>query len=214
MAPEQHLLRPYAGEKVDVFALGVTLFMMYTKCPPFTIANNRDCFYLALAKKRHGPFWLRHSKGKQDDFFSKNFKDLFEKMVCLDPDERISMQEVMEHPWYTEESTVWVRLKHNFSSTNLFTLWISDFISVILVQLIWMCYLNFVKIKTGFEMEIGIYLLQYDRVVLPKINFYLLIYFRIWVRLTKWWLFICPIWNRDWNKTFVGLAHWIPIDQI
>ena len=30
MAPEQHLLRPYAGEKVDVFALGVTLFMMYT----------------------------------------------------------------------------------------------------------------------------------------------------------------------------------------
>jgi len=39
MAPEIHERRPYDGERVDVFALGVTLFIMMTRNPPFGAAN-------------------------------------------------------------------------------------------------------------------------------------------------------------------------------
>jgi len=39
MAPEIHERRPYDGERVDVFALGVTLFIMMTRNSPFGAAN-------------------------------------------------------------------------------------------------------------------------------------------------------------------------------
>ena len=39
MAPEIHLGRKYQGEHVDVFALGVILFVIYSKHPPFNAAN-------------------------------------------------------------------------------------------------------------------------------------------------------------------------------
>ena len=39
MAPEIHLGRKYKGEQVDVFALGVILFVMFSKHPPFNAAT-------------------------------------------------------------------------------------------------------------------------------------------------------------------------------
>lgn len=42
MAPEQHLGRVYQGEKVDVFALGVILFVMMSMHPPFNAASPKD----------------------------------------------------------------------------------------------------------------------------------------------------------------------------
>lgn len=51
MSPEIHLGREYHGEKVDVFALGVILFVMVSKHPPFNAATPQDPFYVALASK-------------------------------------------------------------------------------------------------------------------------------------------------------------------
>lgn len=42
MAPEQHLGRAYEGAKVDIFALGVILFVMFSKHPPFNAAIPKD----------------------------------------------------------------------------------------------------------------------------------------------------------------------------
>ena len=42
MAPEQLLGRLYEGEKVDIFALGVILFVMISQHPPFNSASPRD----------------------------------------------------------------------------------------------------------------------------------------------------------------------------
>ena len=61
MSPEQHLGREYEGTKVDIFALGVILFVMISKHPPFNAATPKDQFYVALASKHQKLFWQKHS---------------------------------------------------------------------------------------------------------------------------------------------------------
>jgi len=108
MSPEIHLGREYQGEKVDVFALGVILFVMISKHPPFNAATPQDPFYVALASKQYSAFWNKHTEHKPNGqaFFTANFRDLFEKMTELDPDTRISVAEIQNHPWYTEQCLV------------------------------------------------------------------------------------------------------------
>ena len=108
MSPELHLGREYSGEKVDVFALGVILFVIFSKHPPFNAATPQDPFYVALASKSYSIFWKKHTEYKPngDAFFSAEFKDLFERMSELDPDTRITIEEVMKHPWYVKECTI------------------------------------------------------------------------------------------------------------
>ena len=64
MAPEQHLGRVYNGEKVDIFALGVILFVMLSMHPPFNAAIPKDQFYVALASKNFSIFWKKHAQNK------------------------------------------------------------------------------------------------------------------------------------------------------
>jgi len=105
MAPEQHLGRPYEGEKVDIFALGVILFVMYSKHPPFNAAFPKDQFYVALASNNFEGFWGKHTQFKDGGsaFYSPEFRDLFQCITELDPDKRITMAEIKAHPWYTKE---------------------------------------------------------------------------------------------------------------
>jgi len=79
MSPEQHLGRMYEGEKVDIFALAVILFVMYSMHPPFNAAIPKDQFYVALASKNYSLFWKKHSLNKPggEEFFSLNFRNLF-----------------------------------------------------------------------------------------------------------------------------------------
>ena len=104
MAPEIHLNQPYKGDQVDLFAAGMILFIMVAQHPPFTSATPNDSYYKCLAAKRPDIFWNAHCKQKQGGlkFFSDDFKNLFEKMVALDPNERLSIDEILNHPWITE----------------------------------------------------------------------------------------------------------------
>jgi len=105
MAPEQLLNRQYQGQKVDVFALGVILFIMLSMHPPFNAASPKDQFYVALASENFSIFWKKHSQNKPggDQFFSDSFKDLFQRITKLDPDKRITLAEIAQHPWVTAD---------------------------------------------------------------------------------------------------------------
>jgi len=62
MAPEIQLKQAYVGERVDIFAAGVILFMMNAKNPPFNLAMETDPLYKMLAKDRADFFWSTHFK--------------------------------------------------------------------------------------------------------------------------------------------------------
>lgn len=98
MAPEIITGR-YGGKEVDIFACGVILFILYSGNPPFQRALVTDPFYKALKEKQYSAFWEAHSKSKPVDFFTDDFKDLFQRMMAYKSEERIKLEEILEHEW-------------------------------------------------------------------------------------------------------------------
>jgi serine/threonine protein kinase len=101
MAPEIHLKQPYQGRQVDLFAAAIILFIMVAQHPPFSVADPNDAFYKCLAANRANYFWNVHCKNKPNgnDFFSKEFKEIIQGMLQLDPTHRPSIADVLAHPW-------------------------------------------------------------------------------------------------------------------
>ena len=90
MAPEIHRSDTYNATEVDVFALGVTLFGLYTGLAPF--ANSQDRYYKILRSKPKKFFKLHWIK---DDAFAA----LLTGMLRFDSSERFSLPEIYEHEW-------------------------------------------------------------------------------------------------------------------
>jgi len=84
MAPEIRS-KSYKGEKVDLFAAGIILFVMFAGGPPFEKAVPNDPYYKVFAAKQYNIFWGAHAKRKPAGFFTDDFKDLINKMLCLKP---------------------------------------------------------------------------------------------------------------------------------
>ena len=80
--PEYAVNQPFDARKSDIYSLGVTLHAMMTKVYPYDI--NKE------VGKRKVQF---------DNNLSDNCKDLLQKMLKTNPKKRISLDEVMQHPW-------------------------------------------------------------------------------------------------------------------
>jgi len=101
MAPEIHVNAPYQGSQVDLFASAIILFIMIAQHPPFSCAKVTDPYYKAIAGNRADIFWANHSKNKPggNSFFSNEFKELITCMLQLEPTHRVTIPEIMAHPW-------------------------------------------------------------------------------------------------------------------
>ena len=87
MAPEVPT-KNYDGVKVDIFVVGVILFIMYAGNPPFEKAAANDPYYKLIKEKNYATFWKAHSRRRPINFFSETFKDLFSRMVAFNVNER------------------------------------------------------------------------------------------------------------------------------
>ena len=85
----------YDGIKSDIFALGVLLFVIKLGKYPFGMSNHFDKEYRLIMEKNYEKFW----QGFKKDNISKEFKDFFNHLICYDPSERLSFDEILEHPW-------------------------------------------------------------------------------------------------------------------
>ena len=85
----------YDGIKSDIFALGVLLFVIKLGKFPFGMSNYFDKGYRLIMEKNYEKFWQEFKK----DNVSKEFKDFFNHLICYDPSERLSFDEILEHPW-------------------------------------------------------------------------------------------------------------------
>lgn len=99
MAPEIST-KKYKGSEVDLFAAAVALFIMVKQGPPFDKADpKRSRIYKFLSEGLYDNFWAPHEKGFK---FSPEFKDLIQRMLALEPEKRLDLEQLREHPWMKE----------------------------------------------------------------------------------------------------------------
>ena len=94
----------YQGVPSDIFSLGVVLFLLVMGFYPFEKPNCTDNRYKFIMKKDFNGFWKKCEKilGEKNCNISFEFKNLFEKMVCYQAKERLSINEIKNHPWFFE----------------------------------------------------------------------------------------------------------------
>ena len=99
IAPEVITRESYNGQKVDLFALGIILYTLYTNRPPFVQAVPKDPFYSFIEKGRWSDFWARNQRVKDTPPMTDEFKGVVERLLCRDPMGRFTCEEMLAHPW-------------------------------------------------------------------------------------------------------------------
>jgi serine/threonine protein kinase len=84
--------------KLDVFSLGVLLFVIYMKSLPFGKANLQDPYYKRFVENKEG-FWKIFAKIRPA---SKEFKEIVQEMLDLDNKNRAVLQILKSHRWVTK----------------------------------------------------------------------------------------------------------------
>ncbi|XP_061678674.1 peripheral plasma membrane protein CASK isoform X2 [Syngnathoides biaculeatus] len=93
MAPEVVKREPY-GKPVDVWGCGVILFILLSGCLPFYGTKERLFEAVCRGKYKMNP--------RQWSQISESAKDLVRRTLMLDPAERITVYEALNHPWLKE----------------------------------------------------------------------------------------------------------------
>lgn len=76
--------------KADVWSAGIVLYVMIVGEFPFPNKNNLLLLFEDIAKGNYKiPSWIQDSM----------LKDLLKKLLTVDPQKRISIDEILEHPW-------------------------------------------------------------------------------------------------------------------
>jgi len=73
--------RNYDAKKADMFALGVILFILYTGYPPFGSSRYTDP-YFKIFTENNDKFWTVHSRNKPQGFYSEEFINLINLLLC------------------------------------------------------------------------------------------------------------------------------------
>ncbi|OXB72118.1 UNVERIFIED_CONTAM: hypothetical protein H355_015354, partial [Colinus virginianus] len=89
MPPEILMKKEYDGSAADIWSLGVVLYAMLHGCYPFRGHDLKDLY----AKIIQGDFTL---SGKLSD----DAQQLICGMLLLEPHERLTVEEILCHPWY------------------------------------------------------------------------------------------------------------------
>lgn len=99
-APEILFRRPHT-ETVDIFGLGTCLYYMICHCFPFCDEENTT--YEELCRNVRA-FCLEFPEG-----VSEEVKDLIRKLLARE--NRISLKDIKQHPWYRREQSRYNALK-------------------------------------------------------------------------------------------------------
>ncbi|KAJ8903970.1 hypothetical protein NDN08_000501 [Rhodosorus marinus] len=83
----------FSGMAVDVWAAGVTLYFLLVGKIPFEAEGMLELF----KKIREGVYTV-------PDFVDEEARDLIRQMLNMNASERISVREVLKHPWLQEQS--------------------------------------------------------------------------------------------------------------
>jgi len=105
----------YDAKAADIWSLGIILFILVAGCPPLKHSLSGDWWFDRLKAKDHANFWLAH---EQKIKFSSEFKDLINQMLSVLASDRITIGDIMKHPWvratspHPSEVTKELELRH------------------------------------------------------------------------------------------------------
>ena len=107
VAPEVIMGKKY-GKEVDVWSIGVILYILLWGYPPFYSESNSELFEQIKEGKIEfqSPYW---------DEVSDNAKDLIRNLLTVDPNKRIKLDLVKDHEWFrTEEKLIVLKKEKSF----------------------------------------------------------------------------------------------------
>ena len=93
---------PYKGAAIDVFTLGIVLFALISGHIPFREATKNDSSFNLIIEKKNATFWMIHQKNKPIGFYSENLKSLIDGMLTFNPNHRLTISNIINHPWLKE----------------------------------------------------------------------------------------------------------------
>ena len=85
----------YDGIKSDIFSLGVLLFVITLGRFPFSLSSYVDKKYRLIINKNYDLYWANYESFN----LSEEFKDLMNHLLSFEPKERLSIEQILEHPW-------------------------------------------------------------------------------------------------------------------
>ena len=102
--PQMFIKSNFYGDKSDIFSLGVILFNLVTAIHGFENSSPNNYYYNLLQENKK-EYWedfekyLKENKGK---ILSKQFKDLYEKMVSYKEENRPDIKDLLKYEWFNE----------------------------------------------------------------------------------------------------------------
>ncbi len=103
LAPEVRQKKNYDGKKADIFCLGSILTILVIGIPGFKRANIFDNFYQCIIKENTELYWrLIEAQVDEVKQLSKEFKELYIKMITYDPNKRINAEGILNNNWFDE----------------------------------------------------------------------------------------------------------------
>ena len=91
----------FYGEKADIFSLGAILFNLVALDRGFDSSRKSDPKYKFIMKKEYDNYWNEVNIPNPPDDFDV-FKDLYQKMVAYNQNERPTIEEILAHAWFKE----------------------------------------------------------------------------------------------------------------
>ena len=85
----------YSGKAADCWSLGVLLYIMLTGKYPFFDTNSTNLF----KKICRGAFFL-------PNFLSTKASCLILNLMRLNPEDRMTSEEILNHPWFSDDLTI------------------------------------------------------------------------------------------------------------
>ncbi|GBP17203.1 hypothetical protein EVAR_17321_1 [Eumeta japonica] len=92
LSPEMVEGRPHSYA-VDIWSLGVLCYELLVGVPPFNAAENNQTY-----RK------IRYAIIKFPEHISESAIDLMKKLLVVNPDQRLPLMGVLEHPWITQNA--------------------------------------------------------------------------------------------------------------
>ena len=96
------------ANQADIWSLGVCLFMMIIGAPPYNKPIDKDITFQYVKYKQIAKLLQEWGRIK---YVTSNLHDLLTRMMCVEEEKRITMQEIVRHPW----------IRHYFPADNVNT---------------------------------------------------------------------------------------------